>query len=132
MKSKLNKIKKLHALFKKYPLVKLVYFFGSRYAGDSGPLSDYDFAIYIDSTSIPIMQNIKIQMLSDLYQSLKTDSVDLVVLNSLCGSDLKFNIISEGMLIYEREPYKIIIEPNIMNEYYDYHAMMLRHGLTKG
>lgn len=132
MKNKLKGLKKLHTLFAKYSLVKLVYFFGSQYQGNCGPLSDYDFAVYIDSTSIPVMQNIKMQLLSDLSQSLKTDTIDIVILNTTCGSDLKFNIISEGILIYEHEPYKIIIEPKIMNEYYDYHAMMLRYGLTKG
>lgn len=41
-------IKSLENIFKLSPQVKLVYFFGSKATGKSGPLSDYDFAIFLD------------------------------------------------------------------------------------
>ena len=43
-----------------------------------------------------------------------------------------YTIIREGKLIYEREPYKVILEPRILNEYFDFRAMMLRNGLSRG
>ena len=45
--------------------------------------------------------------------------------------ELKFNVIKEGKLIYEVEPYKVIIEPKILNEYFDFHSLLLRYGLTR-
>jgi len=42
-----EQLNKLIAIFKGYSEVKLVYLFGSRASGKTGPLSDYDFAIYI-------------------------------------------------------------------------------------
>lgn len=123
--------KLLHKIFLKYPVVKLVYFFGSRSQNTDGPLSDYDFAVYFDTSSIYCMHNTRMELLADMTRALNTDHIDIVVLNTAKGSDLKFNIINEGTLIYEQEPYKIILEPQIMNEYFDYRAMMLRHGLTR-
>lgn len=35
-------------LFENYPEIKLVYLFGSQAEGKTGPMSDYDFAIYFD------------------------------------------------------------------------------------
>ena len=37
---------KITPIFKDYPEIKLVYFFGSKARGEGGPLSDYDFAVY--------------------------------------------------------------------------------------
>ena len=41
-------IQQLNDIFKSFPEIKLVYFFGSKAAGDGGILSDYDFAFYLD------------------------------------------------------------------------------------
>ena len=43
-----NKIEKIKQFFIKYKQVKLVYVFGSQANGSVGPMSDYDFAVYID------------------------------------------------------------------------------------
>jgi|GEM_PF-3947605 len=43
-----NTQQKLIRLFRKHNAVKLVYFFGSHARGDEGPLSDYDFSVYLD------------------------------------------------------------------------------------
>jgi hypothetical protein len=44
---------------------------------------------------------------------------------------LKYSIIKDGNLIFEKEPFKVIVEPKILNEYFDFHAMLLRHRLTR-
>ena len=48
-----------------------------------------------------------------------TDNIDTVIINHIDSPELKYSIIKEGKLIYEIEPYKVIIEPKIMNEYFD-------------
>ncbi|MBI2633622.1 MAG: nucleotidyltransferase domain-containing protein [Parcubacteria group bacterium] len=37
----------MKAIFAEFPQIKLVYFFGSKARGNDGPLSDYDFALYL-------------------------------------------------------------------------------------
>ena len=41
-------VKKALPVFGANPGVKLAYFFGSRATGDSGPMSDYDFAVHLE------------------------------------------------------------------------------------
>ena len=127
----LKEVKKLIPLFASYQSVKLVYFFGSRATDEAGPMSDYDFALYADNLTAKQMFDLKIELSGKLSLALKTDKVDVVMLNLSKSSELKYNIIKEGILIFEREPYRIIAEPKILNEYFDFHDMLIRHKLTK-
>ena len=69
--------------------------------------------------------------MGEVSSKLKTDKLDLVILNDIDGPELKYNIVKEGILLFEKEPFKVIIEPKIFNEYFDFHALLLRHNLTK-
>ena len=121
----------LKSLFKSYPEIKLVYLFGSRAMGKSGPMSDYDFAFYLDEKDKKKMSDLKLVLMAKLGHLLKTDKIDLVILNIAEGPELKYNIIKEGKLIFEQEPFKVLIEPKILNEYFDFHSLLLRYNLTK-
>jgi len=124
-------IKKLKNIFKENPRIKLVYFFGSRTNGNAGPLSDYDFAIYLDEKDKKKMIEDKFRLHDKLSRCLKTDKVDVVILNITESPELKYNAIKDGDLIFEREPFKILVEPRILNEYFDFHIMLSKYGLTK-
>lgn len=126
-----KQIKELNKIFKNFPTIKLVYFFGSRAENNAGPLSDYDFAIYLDEKDIKKMFEIKIDIMNQLTDFLKTDKVDVVILNTTESPDLKYNVIKDGQLIFEKEPFKLIIEPKILNKYFDFNQMLLKYGLTK-
>lgn len=121
----------LKRIFKKYPGVKLAYLFGSRATGNGGPLSDFDFAIYLDKTAKNNFSKIKIKLLTDLGKLLKTNKIDIVILNQSKNSELKYNVIKEGKLIYEKVPYRILIEPKIMNEYFDFNYLLKKYSLTR-
>ena len=125
------KTEALKNIFRSFPDVKLAYIFGSRASGEEGPLSDYDFAVYFDLKDKIRMSDIRFQLSDRLSRELKTDKIDLVVLNMTQGPELKYNIIKDGRVIYEEEPYKLLFEPMVLNEYFDFRAMLLRHGLTK-
>ncbi len=122
---------KMRTIFRTCPEIKLVYFFGSRSKQEHGKLSDYDFAFYLDSRNKERMHEIKIDMIVKISRLLKTDSIDVVILNLTDNPDLKYMIVKEGRLIYEKGPFKVIVEPGILNEYFDFHKMMSRHNLTK-
>lgn len=124
-------IKKLKAIFKAYAEIKLVYFFGSRAVCKKSDISDYDFAIYLDTRDLKRIYEIKFELFDRISRLLKNDNVDIVILNLAESPELKYNIIREGKLIYEKEPFKIIVEPYILNEYFDFQDLLLRYKLTK-
>lgn len=126
-----NDLRKLIKIFSLEPKIKLVYFFGSMAAGDAGPASDYDFAIYLIEKDKKKMFDIKFELQDKISRELKTDKVDIVILNLVESPELKFNIIKNGKLIFVKEPFKVLIEPKILNEYFDFHLSLLKHGLTK-
>ena len=126
-----NKFKNLNLIFNHYPKIKLVYFFGSKAKRKAGPLSDYDFAFYVEEKDKKRIFELQLKLIKDLTQFLKTDKVDILMLNLIEGPELKYNIINEGKLIYEKEPYKVLIEPRILNEYFDFRMSLLRYNLTK-
>lgn len=122
---------KIIDIFSSYPEVKLAYFFGSRAKGKEGPLSDYDFAVYLDEKDKKKMFDIKFKLYGELSLFLKTDKVDVVILNITESPELKYSIIRDGKLILVREPFKVLIEPKILNEYFDFHLMLSRYNLTR-
>lgn len=126
-----NRVNKLITIFKQFPEIKLVYFFGSRVNGESGPLSDFDFAIYFDTRDRKKMFDLKFILQDKISRALKTDKIDLVILNMTESPEIKYNIIKEGQLIYEEEPYRVLLEPKICMEYFDFHQMLKKYNLTR-
>lgn len=126
-----EKLNNLITIFKSYPEIKLVYLFGSQVSGKIGPLSDYDFAIYCDIRDLKKLFDLKFKLQDKISRQLATDKVDLVILNAISSPELAYSIIQEGKLIYEIEPYRVMIEPRILNNYFDFHYELSRYDLTK-
>lgn len=118
---------KIKAVFEAREEVKLAYFFGSRARGDAGPLSDYDFAVYFGGITPAEAFDLKLALLNGLSRVLGTDAVDLVILDNIDAPELGYQIVSEGKLLVDCEPYKVIIEPRLMNAYFDFKAV--RNGV---
>ena len=132
MRNKLQiPIKELIAIFKINPAIKLVYFFGSKAIGKQGPMSDFDFAVYLDENDKNRIIDDRLSLMNKLSRLLKTDKIDIVILNTVQGTELKYNIISQGKLIYEKQPFRVIVEPKILNEYFDFHYLLSKYKLTK-
>ena len=116
----------LNSLFSKYQEIKLVYLFGSQINNKQSLLSDYDFAVYFNpDTSLSRQKDIVLELISEISAILKSDKVDLIVLNKALSPLLKYNII-RGSLIYQQDPYKILVEPAIYNEYFDFKTFTQR------
>ena len=126
-----EKLTDLISVFTNYAEIKLVYFFGSKAEEKDGVLSDFDFAFYIDEKDHKKLYELKLSLIDKLTFLLKTDKVDVAILNLTDSPEMKYNIIKNGNLIFEREPFKVLIEPKILNEYFDFHSMLLRNNLTK-
>lgn len=123
--------KQLQKIFKTDPRIKLAYFFGSRARGEGGPMSDYDFAFYADEKNEKKLYQLKFSLMAKIGRLLKTDKVDVVILNITDSPELKFDIINDGKLIYEKELFRVLIEPRILNEYFDFNIMLKKYNLTK-
>lgn len=121
---------KIQEIAEKYQL-KLVYLFGSQATGKTGPLSDYDFAVYLDENNSQKRFDIRLKLISGISEIFKTDKIDVCILNDIKSPELKYNIIKEGIVIFEKEPFKLIVEPRILNEYFDFYAGLKKHNLTK-
>jgi len=117
-------------IFESHPEVKLVYLFGSMARGDHGPMSDYDFAVYLDEKDKKETTRVRFQLMDELSRALGTNRIDVVILDSVESPELKYNILQEGKLIFEREPFRVLVEPRILNEYFDFNLLLRRHGLT--
>lgn len=124
-----QKIKGLKKIFKQFDSLKLVYLFGSQATKKQGELSDHDFAFYIEEKKVEAFQ-ISLAIAAQISLYLETDNIDTVIINHIDSPELKYSIIKEGKLIYEIEPYKVIIEPKIMNEYFDFRFLLRKYSLT--
>ena len=94
-------------------------------------MSDYDFAIFLDERDKQEITRVRFKLIDELTRILKTDKIDVVMLNDTESPELKYNILQEGELIFERDPFRVIVEPKILNEYFDVYLSLKRHGLTK-
>ena len=118
-------------IIKSHLEIKLAYLFGSQVKGETGALSDFDFAFYIDEKDSKNLHDLKFILMDEISRALKTDRIDILILNLTDSPELKYNIIKEGRLLYSEEPFKVLIEPRILNEYFDFHSTMKRYQLTK-
>ncbi|MCL5073291.1 MAG: nucleotidyltransferase domain-containing protein [Actinobacteria bacterium] len=128
-----KKITGLIKIFKQFDSLKLVYLFGSKAAtqleNNYTGLSDYDFAFYIDKKKVEAFQ-ISLEIAAQISLYLKTENIDTIVINHLDLPELKYSIISDGRIIYEVEPYRVIIEPKIINEFFDFRDSLRKYSLT--
>lgn len=124
-------IKELKEIFDKYDNIKVAYIFGSRARGESKTTSDYDFAIYLEGTSSKQNWKVEDDLTNDLSYFLKTDNIDVVVLNQIDNPVLKFLIIKEGIVLKATESYKAMIEPKILNEYFDFILTFRKETVNK-
>lgn len=128
---KIAQLKKLTPLFESIPEVGFVYLYGSRARGKEGPQSDFDFAIYFDEPDVKKRHAILFRLATEVSKILGTDLVDMHSFNDLQSPELKFGIIHEGILLFERAPHRLVIEPRVLNEYFDFTYLLHKYHLTK-
>lgn len=122
---------KFFEYFSSKPEIKVGYIFGSRAKGEEGKISDIDIAILVDKESIPqdSFYGYKAKIITELIGILKTDKVDLVILNEsplyLC-----FRVIRDGLVLYSSDEIRRIqFEAKIMSRYFDQQYYYKRHAL---
>lgn len=107
--------------------IKLAYLFGSVAKGKEGKLSDVDIAIFLDeSLSKKEIFNLQLKLMSELTSILKTDKIDLIVMNN-APLLLKYNIIKHGKILKDEIETKVRVESRILSDYLDMKYYIDRH-----
>lgn len=102
----------------RFPVISLIYLFGSRADGQVGPMSDYDFAILVDHNRID--RHLQAQVTHRLSAKVNPVRVDVVMLNQ-AALELAYAIIKQGQRLYERDVVtRVEYEAQIMSRYGDY------------
>ena len=112
--------KKLVEYFLSQEQVKLAYRFGSLVAGRAGPLSDIDLGVLLeDSLSKRERFKLHLKLLDELTAILRTDKIDLVIMND-APLALTYEIIKANysLLVRDRSE-KIAFEHGILSQYLD-------------
>ncbi|GAB6184207.1 type VII toxin-antitoxin system MntA family adenylyltransferase antitoxin [Thermodesulfovibrio hydrogeniphilus] len=94
----------LNSVFQKYSdKVLFAYLFGSVAKKDITPLSDIDIAVYFKEEREKLFE-LKLSLYADICRSLKTNNIDLVVLNVIENLILLEEIVRHGIVIYDQAP----------------------------
>ena len=123
---------RIASIFRSFPEVRLAYQFGSRVSGQTGPMSDYDFGVYLRNDQK--LQDIQTRISHELCKLLNSADIDLIVMNS-AQTELNYAIVSSGELIYQETlAEKVNFEARILSLYGDYLPVlrMQRRELLEG
>ena len=130
-KTTLNNIKIiLSDYFQRHAEIEVAYIFGSIARGTESALSDIDIAILIDDQQInedKFRYGYKAEILADLMKILKTNDVDLVILNE-ANTLLRHQVLYHGKLIYSKnEKKRIEFQTNTIDKYIDFKELIKPH-----
>jgi len=114
---------KLPDILTHHPSVDLVYLFGSQATGRVGPMSDYDVGALIDREQVgqaSERDQIRAQLAHDLAAALRTDRIDVVILND-APIELQYAVIAQRQPLHQRDiATRVEYEAHVMSAYGDY------------
>ncbi len=114
----------------KHPEIEVAYIFGSVAQGKITPLSDIDIAILIDNAQIDenaYRYGYKAEILSDFIKLLKTNAIDLVILNEV-NTLLRHRVLYSGRILHSKnEKKRIAFQTTTISKYNDYKQLMRYH-----
>ena len=112
-----EKIEKAGDYLKARQDVAFAYLFGSFAEGRSTHLSDIDIAVYLKDREFA---DKRMEILGDLIDILKTDKLDLVILNTAPLS-LKMKIVQTKKLLADNAPhFRHVFESRTMRSFFDF------------
>jgi uncharacterized protein len=98
--------------------VEFAYLFGGLVKHGVRPLSDVDIAVHLDPNTN--MTEAKLDILGCLMDILRTDEIDLVILNQ-APLPLKMSILRNKEILVDKKPFvRHAYESLIMREYFDF------------
>ena len=119
----------LRSYFEKRPEVQLAYLFGSQATGKANALSDVDVAILTDPGKVRknLPYGYKAEICADLMKLLKTNRVDVVLLNE-APPFLKHQVLKTGkpLVVYDQRA-RLQFETEALRRYLDVKPLLQSH-----
>lgn len=81
-----------------------VYLFGSLAQGRATSLSDLDLAVLLDPREHSSFSDIRFALYADFSRALRTNDIDMTVLNTLDNLFILEEIVRNGVLLYDARP----------------------------
>lgn len=117
-KDTLDRISEVKAYLKSHSKALFAYLFGGLAKGKLTPLSDVDIAVYLSDCG-DIAQE-KMEILGILMEILRTDEIDLVILNT-ASLPLRARIIEKKEILIDKDPFaRHKFESLTLREYFDF------------
>lgn len=114
----------LEKFFLKKKGVLFCYLFGSFAYQNFTSKSDIDIAVFLDKKGGRDFFERRLELIAELSKLLKRE-VDVIILNNLRSIFLKYVILKEGRLIFEKDRGKRIdFELKTLNEYFDFKPIL--------
>lgn len=115
--------------------VSVAYLLGSGAKGGMGALSDVDIGVLLDGElDKQETLDLRLRLINCLSSILKTDNIDVMVMNTASLS-LNYNIISEGKVLDSKDERKRVrFETRILSRYLDrryYHEKHVEGGIKR-
>jgi predicted nucleotidyltransferase len=108
----------LEPLFSGDDRVIFAYIFGGLASGEQRPLSDIDIAVYLDSYADKA--DSKLEIIGALSEVMKTDEIDLVILND-ASTSLVGRILKKKRIIVDKHPFlRHSFESLALREFFDF------------
>ena len=123
-------VRKVAAFAQARPEILAAYVFGSRAGGGGTRLSDLDVAFLLDAPAGADLFERRLALRADLAQFLRTDALDVVVLNDAPVA-LRFAATRRGRLVACRDELaRVRFEADAMSRYFDMEPF--RRTLARG
>lgn len=121
-------IEEVKGFIEKQECVRVAYLFGSHVKGRVSPLSDVDIAVLLDERlDHQERSDIKLILINGISSILKTDKLDIVVMNR-APLLLNYNIIRKGSILNSKnEAERVRFETYILSRYLDRRYYDERH-----
>lgn len=114
----IKNLDRLKTFLGKQEFVRAAYLFGSVAEGREGPLSDIDFAVFLDQNlSKGDIRKKKMFLINKMASILRSDNFDLVIMNE-AKLLLNFNVIKHGKVLKSSRD-RMMMEAHIMCDYLD-------------
>jgi len=123
-----NNIKKISRILEAKPSVIFAYLFGSRGTKENHSESDWDIAIYFNKYPVKKSPWMRFIIQAELSVVLKTNAIDIVVLNTLQEPSFAFDIINNSIILVDKVPsMRMIYEARVLGRYFDWQYFLKRH-----
>jgi len=118
-------LEKIRGVLVKNKCVVFGYLFGSRVKGYADIKSDWDIAVYLNAKCLKDWSRFYLE--AEIEREIK-EEVQVTVLNVVEDTVFVFEVISEGIVLRDKNPEKrILFESSALRQYHDWNYFLDRH-----